>query len=183
MPLRPYGSGVGVKETVAMRFSRVVLTLCIAGMGISAQDPAGDIWQMESKGDAQQASERLRKAVEASPNDAGALRAYAEFLDRHRDPATRAVYATLDQALASNAPERASVLRRIVIPDLLAGDRDAATRHLAAYREAGGSGLSLPAAVPVSPKRSKITSSKFPAPCAPSPAWPPSPPKCIPRTC
>jgi hypothetical protein len=130
-----------------MRFSRVVLTLCIAGMGISAQDTAGEIWQMESKGDAMQALERLQKAADASPPNPAALRAYAEFLDRHRDPAARSVYARLDQALAKNSPERTATLRRLVILDLLAGDRDAATNHLTAYREAGGSGLTLPAAV------------------------------------
>jgi hypothetical protein len=115
-------------------------------MGISAQDTAGEIWQMESKGDALQALERLQKAADASPRDASALRAYAEFLDRHRDPSARAVYTKLDQALAKNAPERTAVLRRLIILDLLAGDRDAASAHLAAYRDAGGSGMSLPAA-------------------------------------
>jgi hypothetical protein len=129
-----------------MRFSRVVLMLCVAGMGISAQDPAGEIWQLESKGDALQARERLQKAADASPGDARALRAYAEFLDRHRDPSARAVYAKLDRTLARNAPERAAVLRRMVILDLLAGDRDAATRDLKAFNDAGGSGMSLPAA-------------------------------------
>ena len=115
-------------------------------MGISAQDPAGEIWQLESKGDAMQARERLQKAADASPGDAGALRAYAEFLDRHRDPSARAVYAKLDQALARNAPERVAVLRRLVILDLVAGDRAAATRDLKIYNDAGGSGMSLPVA-------------------------------------
>src|ERR1700722_3044078 len=129
-----------------MRFSRVVFILSVVGMGISAQDPAGEIWQLESKGDAMQARERLQKAADASPGDAGALRAYAEFLDRHRDPAARAVYVKLDQTLARNAPERAAVLRRLVILDLVAGDRDAATRDLKTFNDAGGSGMSLQAA-------------------------------------
>jgi len=129
-----------------MRFSRVVLTLCVAGMGISAQDTAGEIWQMESKGDAMQALERLQKAADASPQNAGAQRAYAEFLDRHRDPAARGVYAKLEKTLAQNSPERAAVLRRLAILDLVAGDRDAAARDLTEYRAAGGSGLTLPAA-------------------------------------
>jgi len=131
-----------------MRLSRVVLALCFAGMGISAQDPSGQIWQMESKGDAQQAREHLQKAADASPRDPVALRAYAEFLDRHRDPAARAVYSKLDQALPKNSPERASALRRLIILDLLAGDREAATAHLTAFRLAGGSGLSLPVESP-----------------------------------
>ncbi len=141
-----------------MRLSRVVVTLCFAGMGISAQDTAGEIWQMESKGEALQAQERLRTAAEASPQNPAALRAYAEFLDRHRDPSARAVYDKLEHSLPRNSPERAPVLRRIIILDLLVGDRDAASAHLAAYREAGGSGLSLPAgpAPDVTPKDSFI---------------------------
>ncbi len=129
-----------------MRFSRVVIGFCLAGWGISAQDTAGEIWQLESKGDALQALERLEKAAAASPNDAKALRAYAEFLDRHRDPSARAIYTKLDHALPAKSPERAAVLRRLVILDLLAGDRDAAAAHLNTYREAGGTGLTLPAA-------------------------------------
>jgi hypothetical protein len=134
-----------------MRFSRVgIILFCFAGMGISAQDFAGESWQLESKGDAAEARGRLQKAVEASPQDPAVLRAYAEFLDRHRDPSARAIYIRLDQALsrdANRASERTAVLRRLSVLDLIAGDRDAAVKHLDAYRAAGGSGLSL-AAVP-----------------------------------
>jgi len=115
-------------------------------MCIPAQDFAGETWQLESKGDAIQARERLQKAADASPHDVTALRAYAEFLDRHRDPSARAVYAKLDQALSANAPERAAVLRRLAILDLVAGDREAAVKHVNAYREAGGAGLYLASA-------------------------------------
>ncbi len=131
-----------------MRFSRVAFILSIVGMGISAQDPAGESWQLESKGEAMQARERLQKAADASPQNPAALRAYAEFLDRHRDPATRGVYIKLEQSFARSAnhsPEHAAVLRRLTLLDLLAGDRDAALKHVNAYNEAGGSGLSLPA--------------------------------------
>jgi len=130
-----------------MRFSRVGIIFCLAGVGISAQDFAGEIWQMESKGDALQALDRLRKAAEASPQDRAALRAYAEFLDRHRDPAARSVYGKLDQLLArdsSRSADRVAVLRRLTILDLVAGDRPAAVIHLSAYHDAGGTGLSLP---------------------------------------
>lgn len=145
-----------------MRFSRVATTLLIAGMGISAQDTAGEIWQMESKGDALQALERLQKAADASPQDAAALRAYAEFLDRHRDPSARAVYSKLDQALPKNSPDRTAILRRLVILDLLAGDRAAAANHLASYKEAGGSGLSLPAEA--NPEAAKDSFIEIPGP-------------------
>ncbi len=134
-----------------MRLSLVGLIFSVAGMGISAQDFAGETWQLESKGDAIEARARLQKAVDASPQDPSALRAYAEFLDRHRDPSARAIYARLDQALsrdAGGAANRQSVLRRLTILDLLAGDRPSAVQHLSAYHAAGGSGLTLPAALP-----------------------------------
>jgi hypothetical protein len=141
-----------------MRFSRVALILFLSGTFVPAQDFAGETWQLESKGEAAQARERLQKAVEASPRDPSALRAYAEFLDRHRDPAARALYARLEQALARNAPERAAILRRLAVLDLLAGDRDAAIQHVNAYHEAGGSGLALsasPAPETVTPETAK----------------------------
>jgi len=125
-------------------------------MGISAQDFAGETWRLESKGDALQARERLLKALEASPLDPSALRAYAEFLDRHRDPSARAIYTRLDQALArdpNRASERAAVLRRLTLLDLLSGDRDAAVKHLDAFHAAGGSGLSLPPAAAPEPAK------------------------------
>ena len=129
-----------------MRFSRVAIIFFLSGMCIPAQDFAGETWQLESKGDAIQARERLQKAADASPHDVTALRAYAEFLDRHRDPSARVVYAKLDQSLSAQAPEHAAVLRRLAILDLVAGDRDAAVKHVNAYREAGGAGLSLTSA-------------------------------------
>jgi hypothetical protein len=132
-----------------MRFSLVGFVFCLAGTGISAQDVAGETWQLESKGDASAARARLQKAVDASPQDAAALRAYAEFLDRHRDPEARAIYLRLDTALsrdANRASERAAGLRRLTILDLLAGDRDAAAKHLEAFHAAGGTGLSMPSA-------------------------------------
>lgn len=131
-----------------MRLSRVVVIICLAGMGISAQDFAGETWQLESKGDAIEARGRLQKAAEASPRDPAALRAYAEFLDRHRDPAARAVYVRLDDVLprdANHKSERTALLRRLAILDLIAGDRDSAVKHVNAYHDSGGSGLSLSA--------------------------------------
>ena len=136
-----------------MRLSGMLCTLCIATLGAMAQDSGGEAWQLEIKGEALQARARLQKAAE-SANDVGALRAYAEFLDRHRDPAAREVYSKLDQALArSNAPreQRAAVARREAILDLLAGDQVAAAHHIETFRAAGGSGLSLPAAAPPAP--------------------------------
>jgi hypothetical protein len=129
-----------------MRLSWILVTLGTV-VGVSAQDLTGEAWQLESRGEGQQARERLQKAAEAAPNNAPALRAYAEFLDRHRDPAARAAYARLDQALARNnaSPnDRALVNRRLALLDMVQGDRAAADRHLDAFRTAGGRGLTLP---------------------------------------
>ncbi|HWZ29960.1 MAG TPA: hypothetical protein VNX18_01425 [Bryobacteraceae bacterium] len=137
-----------------MRLSGVLCTLCVTALGVMGQDLSGEAWQLEVKGEALQARERLEKAAEAS-NDPGALRAYAEFLDRHRDPAARAAYAKLDQALArSNAPreQRAAVARREAILDMLAGDDTAAAKHIEEYRAAGGSGLAVPQRMQSSPE-------------------------------
>ena len=94
-----------------------------------------------------QARERLLKAAEASPNDVAALRAFAEFEDRHRDPAARDIYNKLDAALErTHAPreQREMVARRLAILDLLAGDQKSAARHVEAYQAEGGTGFAMP---------------------------------------
>jgi hypothetical protein len=124
----------------------------VGAVAASAQNPGVNAWQLEAKGEGSQAHEQLRKAAEASPRNATALRAYAEFLDQHRDPAAREVYARLERVLSSvNAPrskadneEIAACARREAILDLVAGDRAAAARHIELYRSANGSGLALP---------------------------------------
>jgi hypothetical protein len=131
-----------------MRLSRLVLPLFLAATLISAQDFASETWQLENKGEALEARQRLQKAAEDSPKDPSALRAYAEFLDRHRDPDARAVYLKL---LALNPSDHA-VLRRLAILDLLAGDRPAAAQHVKAYRAAGGADLTMPAPAPSEPR-------------------------------
>jgi hypothetical protein len=120
----------------------------------TGQDPAADAWRLESGGDGDQAFRNLRQAALAAPNDAVSLRAYAEFLDRHRDPATREVYTRLGQALErSGAPaaQRAAVAERLAVLDLLAGDREASARHLRDYAAAGGKDLALPPVRTVAP--------------------------------
>jgi len=130
-----------------MRLSwRVGLFLVLTLGVVRAQDVAGETWRLESRGEAQQAREQLKKA--SASGSAQALRDYAEFLDRHRDPEARAVYAKLEPALSG--AEKTAVLRRLAILDLLAGDRDAASKHVDGYRKAGGSGLAL-APAPAAP--------------------------------
>ena len=114
----------------------------------SAQsDLAREVGQMESTGEAAQAADLLAQALQRTPDNPAVLRAYADYLGRHNDRGTRAAYEKLAQALArTGAPQdqRAAVARRLASLDLLAGDREAAERHLAAYAAAGGAGLNLP---------------------------------------
>jgi len=142
-----------------MRLSWVLCTLVLGASGVFVEacfaqaDPARDAWQMEARGEASQAAVLLQQNVQRNPGSVPALRAYAEFLDRHRDPGARAAYEGLLTALTrANAPqaERAQVLRQLAALDVLSGDRDAAQRHLFAYNSAGGSGLHL-AATPAPP--------------------------------
>jgi hypothetical protein len=76
---------------------------------------------------------RLASDAQARPADAGALERYAEFLDRYNDPAARETYRKVLTVSKSS-----TVLRRLVLLDLIAGDRPAAVKDLADYRAAGG---------------------------------------------
>ena len=53
----------------------------------AAEDFAVHAWQMESKGDAAEARDYLQRAAQTGGVDAKL--AYAQFLDRHRDPTAR----------------------------------------------------------------------------------------------
>ncbi|HML18420.1 MAG TPA: hypothetical protein VK419_15425 [Bryobacteraceae bacterium] len=143
-----------------MRLWGVYCTLCFTAFGCAAQDLGGEAWAMELKGDALQARDLLQKAAESTPDNAAALRVYAEFLDRHGNPAAREVYSKLEAVLVragAPASDRALVLRREAILDLIAGDRDSAAKHLEAYRQAGGAGLALPMPAPDKIEQSYIT--------------------------
>src|SRR5712664_4034829 len=137
-----------------MRLTRIVATIGLVALGILGQNLAGqdlaiEAWQLEVKGDGAEARAQLQRRADNSPNDPLALQAYAEFLDHHRDPATRGAYEKLRQLLGRNgasANERVKVARRLTELDLIAGDRVGAERHLDEFRSLGGNGLSLPAA-------------------------------------
>jgi len=134
-----------------MRLFWVFVTVCSSVMVVSAQDLAQEAWQLERSGDSAEAHDRLRQAAESAPGNASVLLAYAEFLDRHRDPEARAIYSQLDGVLARNAAspvERARIARRLVVLDLIQGDRAAAARHFEEFRAAGGAGLTLPQTAP-----------------------------------
>ena len=113
----------------------------------TGQDLATQAWRLESSGSGEQALASLRQAAAAAPNDPVALRAYAEFLERHHDPAARETYARLSQLLqrtSAPAEQRAAVAQRLAILDLLAGDRESSARDLRDYSAAGGKDLALP---------------------------------------
>ncbi len=132
-----------------MRLAFVLGCLGLVTQSLAGQSLADETWRLETRGDVAQAQARLQQSAEAASASAPSMRAYAEFLDRYRDPAARSVYAKLAQLLERNnapAAERAAVNRRLAILDLAAGDREAAARHVAAYTAAGGTGLSLPTA-------------------------------------
>lgn len=147
-----------------MRLLRIGVTsfLVVTGLGLGSagqtmrgQDLASESWKLEARGDGSVAHEQLRRTAENSPNDPLALESYAVFLDRHRDPAAREVYQKLSDLLARNqasASERARIARRLVTLDLVAGDREAAARHLDIYRSQGGTGVTLPAEAPAPTK-------------------------------
>jgi hypothetical protein len=95
--------------------------------------------ELELKGDALGARALLQQAARSSTDDAAAVLAYADFLAAHHDPDARPEYAKALAALApSQKEERREAARRLVLLDLIEGDRTAAAHHLQDYRDAGG---------------------------------------------
>ncbi len=131
-----------------MRIAGLVLITIGLAAALNGDDLSSRAWDLESKGEAAAARELLRRTAQGT-SDAQAWGAYAEFLDRHRDPAARGAY---EKALSflpeGSARDRAAIARRLAALDLLAEDRDAAARHLKEYSSAAGAQFSLPAAAP-----------------------------------
>ncbi|HUA18029.1 MAG TPA: hypothetical protein VMB25_04735 [Bryobacteraceae bacterium] len=119
------------------------------GPALAADDFTARAWQMESKGEAAEARDYLQRAAQTGAVDAQL--AYAQFLDRHRDPEAREVYQKVAQSARGEQRELAA--RRLVVLDLLAGDRVAAQRHIDEYRSAGGTDFNLPAAASIAPEK------------------------------
>ena len=126
-----------MKTLITLTVSVFALSFCA-----SADDLSLRAWQLEIKGDAAGARELLERSAQSGAVDS--LQAYAQFLDRHHDPAAREAYEKLLNA--AQGEHRAAAARRLAMLDLLAGDRDAAAKHLEQYRAAGGRELNLPAA-------------------------------------
>jgi hypothetical protein len=124
---------------------KVLLTGFLLFLSVSVAAAADDFslraWQLESKGDAAEAREYLERAAQTGGADA--LLAYAQFLDRHHDPGAREAYEKVWNAALGEQRELAA--RRLVILDLVSGDRAAADHHSEQYHAAGGHDFNLPA--------------------------------------
>jgi len=122
---------------------RTVVAALISVFVFSCYANADDLhlraWQLESKGEPVAARDLLEKAAQSG--DPESLEAYAQFLDRHHDPAARDIYEKLLKT--AKGDQRTYAAERLVILDLIAGDRTAAERDLDAYRSAGGNRLTL----------------------------------------
>ncbi len=132
-------------RTVVTAFISVFCVNCIA----AADDLNLRAWQMETKGDPAGARDFLERT--AQNGAAESLEAYAQFLDRHHDPAARDVYEKLLKT--ADGAQRTYAASRLAILDLVAGDRDAASRHMEQYRAAGGRDLSLAPLSPPAPEK------------------------------
>ena len=123
------------------------------GIAAGVEDFTTHAWQMESKGDATEARDYLEHAAQTGAVDA--TLAYAQFLDRHHDPEARKVYEKVWQS--GRGEQRQLAARRLVVLDLIAGDRSAAQRDVEQYRNAGGSDFTLPAVAIHQGKTASIT--------------------------
>lgn len=120
----------------------VLLGVGLSALGFAASESATRARQMEKAGDSAGARELLRRTAGAANASADDLAAWAEFLDRRRDPGTRAAY---DRVLAAaTAPEKARIARRLMVLDMLADDTKSAEKHLEFYRAAGRTDLKIP---------------------------------------
>ena len=121
--------------------------LALVGVCCLQAEPVRDaIRRAEQLEQAQQAMEAravLARTAEESPDNAEALLAYAEFLDRFRDSGRSGTYTKALEALGSSGSieTRRRITRRLVLVSLVEGDLDSARKHVASYREIGGSGL------------------------------------------
>ncbi|MDW8130174.1 MAG: hypothetical protein RMI94_06465 [Bryobacterales bacterium] len=115
------------------------LALILGAQQAGAQPVLEQARQLERAGDALRARQLLQRAVRATPSDAAVLGAWAEFLDRYRDPEARRAYRRLLEVLPeSDRERRALIARRLAALDLLAGDRVSARQHWGIWQRAEG---------------------------------------------
>ncbi|MCP5117782.1 MAG: hypothetical protein GY953_43745, partial [bacterium] len=119
-----------------------VLALCSLGAALSAQELGTRVRELEAASNPMGARSLLERAMREEPDNAAYLIEHAGFLDRHGDEQARDAYAKVLEVLpASEGETRASVARRLVILDLLAGDNVSAEEHLEEYRKTDGERL------------------------------------------
>src|ERR1051325_4953162 len=144
-----------------MRRCAITAILCIlCGSAIRADENTDRARQLEVTGDAAGARVLLARAVQAAPSNLESLAAYAAFLERYSDPEARNAYRQLlaQSNKSENRTVAADAARRLVILDLLVGDRGAASTDLDAYHAAGGADWKN-AALPGDRKSTRLNSS------------------------
>jgi hypothetical protein len=119
-----------------MKVFSVSSLLCLAIITVtvaSGSQTLEEALKLERAGDAAQARTILARAAQSSPNDVTAQMEYAEFLDRYGDGQCRDAYHKVLAALdrAGDTSRKGGVARRLVSLDLLAGDKQAASRDAA----------------------------------------------------
>jgi hypothetical protein len=119
--------------SVSSLFCLSIVTVTVA----SGSQTLEEALKLERAGDAAQARAVLARAAQSAPNDVTAQIEYAEFLDRYGDAATRETYHKLLAAIehSGDASRKGAVARRLVTLDLLAGDKEAASRDAAVAGE------------------------------------------------
>jgi hypothetical protein len=118
---------------------RVFIPILLACTAVASYGQDADIARarlLEKEGDSLGAGAILQRAATTSPEGQAG---YAEFLDRHRDPAARQEYEKL--LSQTEGQQRNQIARRLVLLDLIAGDRAAAAKHYDTYKSTGGGDL------------------------------------------
>ena len=126
----------------------LAIACCCLGAAVYAQDLVTRVRQMEVRGDSAGALELLRDTVRQQPQNLENAALYAEFLDRRGDFKARVAYADLLSKLNGDQRKKAEIARRVIVLDLIAGDNQAAARHLEIYRASGGADIEASAIRP-----------------------------------
>jgi hypothetical protein len=114
----------------------------VAVIAIFIGQPALEAFQ---GGDTPAQRATLARAAADEPNNLAAQQAYAEHLESYGDPGARDAY-TRALAVAQPGNDKArtgEIARRLVILDLIAGDRNAAASHAEVYQASTGKALAI----------------------------------------
>lgn len=109
--------------TGAFRLTTFLPVLALStGLLLFAQDPIQQSWQLEMKGDSTAARELLERVMGSSSNNFAYARAYAEMLERYRNPGAKAAYEKALSLMKSNGgstAEQSAIERRLRVIDAL----------------------------------------------------------------